>query len=419
MWRVGAGTVLACWLLTAIELHAANGLNLIGVGAESATMGGADVAVARDTTALVTNPAGLTQIPGHALDFFSAVAYGQDVRHLDRFGNDRNVSNRWVPTAGFGYAQRIAAMCSAGVAASAQGGAGYIYKNVATAFGTRDELSGLVGIFRPSIGLGCDASENLTLGASLALLVATAEQRFFPNTSTPSFFGLELDNATAAKPALKLGLRYRLRADLTFGATFSPRVSLPLTDGKLTANMSAIGLDRVTYRNARIDGLGLPKEIGLGLAWRARKHLLVSVEYTFLNWARSLRTSTLSATDPDNPSAPPALSATSTLGWKNQHVFAIGAAYDLSERTVLRVGFNYGRNPIPARHTSPLLASIGERHYTFGIGYRLAPKWELSGGVEYQRGDRVVFTNPELPFGENAQERANYPVFHAMLSRRW
>ena len=41
---------------------ASNGLNLIGFGTESVLMGGADVAVARDTLALNTNPAGLARI---------------------------------------------------------------------------------------------------------------------------------------------------------------------------------------------------------------------------------------------------------------------------------------------------------------------------------------------------------------------
>lgn len=47
-------TVCACTVPLAAE--ATNGLNLIGFGPESVAMGGADTAVARDTTALNTNP---------------------------------------------------------------------------------------------------------------------------------------------------------------------------------------------------------------------------------------------------------------------------------------------------------------------------------------------------------------------------
>ena len=47
-------------LVSSNPIGASNGLNLIGFGAESYIMGGADLAVARDTTAMNTNPAGLS-----------------------------------------------------------------------------------------------------------------------------------------------------------------------------------------------------------------------------------------------------------------------------------------------------------------------------------------------------------------------
>jgi long-chain fatty acid transport protein len=79
------------------SVSASNGLNLIGFGTESAMMGGADVAVARDTTALNTNPAGLSRLRGVALDTYSAGAYAIDVGHSDALGNDVGVSNRFIP----------------------------------------------------------------------------------------------------------------------------------------------------------------------------------------------------------------------------------------------------------------------------------------------------------------------------------
>jgi long-chain fatty acid transport protein len=134
--------LLSAWLpLTA---WSGNGLNLIGFGTESVLMGGADVAVARDTTALNTNPAGLTSLGKRAADVFGGIAYGSDVRHLDSFGNDRNVSNRVIPIGGFGYAARLGTSgVTAGIGLFAQGGAGNVYENLTTAFGTVDTLSGL------------------------------------------------------------------------------------------------------------------------------------------------------------------------------------------------------------------------------------------------------------------------------------
>jgi hypothetical protein len=41
-------------------------------------------------------------------------------------------------------------------------------------------------------------------------------------------------------------------------------------------------------------------------------------------------------------------------------------------------------------------------------------RWEVSTGIEYALPKKVTYTNPERPFGRNAQV-----VLHLMLSRRW
>ena len=210
MWR--GFFVLVGALLPSIAC-AGNGLNLIGFGAESVLMGGADTALARDTTALNTNPAGLARLPGSSLDLFGGLAYGSDVRHLDGLGNDRNVSNRFIPIGGFGYARRIGDTgLTAGVGFFAQGGAGSVFENLTTAFGTRDELSGLFAIARVSPGLAWRASDRLSLGVAIPITFADARQKVFPNTSffnaiTPaaSFFGYELKGARTIQPLLLAG----------------------------------------------------------------------------------------------------------------------------------------------------------------------------------------------------------------------
>ena len=245
-----------------------NGLNLIGYGAESTLMGGADVAVARDTSALNTNPAGLARIANRALDIYGGAAYMQDVKHLDVFGNDVRASNRVIPIGSLGYAQRIADMpLTVGIGMFAQGGAGSVYENVATAFGTRDELSSVFRIARLSPGAAWQATDRLALGLSIPISYADLRQKVFPNTSSfnaanpaQSFFGFEVKGVQTLQPTLKLGLQYQASSTLLLGATYTHKTDLSLTDGTLMSNMSAIGLGKVLYRDARIDGLALHSE---------------------------------------------------------------------------------------------------------------------------------------------------------------
>jgi hypothetical protein len=98
---------------------------------------------------------------------------------------------------------------------------------------------------------------------------------------------------------------------------------------------------------------------------------------------------------------------------------AIGIAYDLTVKVVLRAGYNYGRNPIPTNSLNPLLAAISEHHVTFGGEYAFSPKWQVSTAVEYALNNAVTYHNPELPFGPGVEEENEYVASQLTLSYRW
>ncbi len=420
-----ATCALCAACLTPVRALANNGLNLIGFGAESTGMAGADIAVARDTSALNTNPAGLAQIKGHLLDMSAAAAYSLDVGHKDGFGNDVRVANHWIPIGDIGYAQSVTDNLTIGGGVFVQGGAGSVFQQLNTAFGTRDELSSIFGAAKLTAGLAYRIDSKLSVGASVSLVHAEARQKVFPNTSVfnpvspaASFFGLRLEDAAANHVGFKAGIQYAATDAVTLAATYTAKTPLALKDGKLAVNMSAIGLGIVNYRDARVDGLGFPQEVGVGAALRDDRTLW-SVKIAWLDWAHVMTTSTLTAANPDNGLAPAVLSQTQTNDWKNQTVIAIGMAHEVNERTTLWAGYNYGRNPIPGQNTNPLLAAISEHHITLGAAYRLSSAWRLGGGAEYQPGTKATYTNSALPFGPNAEERNRYIAFNLMLSRRW
>ena len=266
-WRVMFVVVLGgLWPFAA---PANNGLNMIGFGTQSVAMGGADVAMAWDTAALNTNPAGLSNIGNQALDLFSAVAYALDVGHADSFGNDASVDNKLIGLGGFGYARRFQGIpLVAGIGLFAQGGAGNVYKDLATPFGGRDELSSLFRIAKLSFGGAWQPDERLSIGASLALVYADLQQKVFPQTSVAGFSGYQIEGPYVVKPGLMIGVQYRPRPDLTLGATYTSATDLPLEGGHLTADLSAQGLGKVTYHDVSLTGLPLP--LKSPWVWRGR-----------------------------------------------------------------------------------------------------------------------------------------------------
>lgn len=405
--------------LLAHTAQASNGLNLIGYGAESVAMGGADVAVAGDTLALNTNPAGIARLGPRALDLYNAIAHAVDVSHADGFGNDQSVSNRFIPLGGIGYVSRPpGARCAWGVAFFGQGGAGFVYDRLNTIFGGVDELSSLVRIARLSPGIGCETDTGLLLGAALAINHADIRQRVFPATSAGAFWGSDLKDAHGWGVTVKLGVLAPLSETLTVGASFTPKVELPLRGGRLVSNQSAAGRGLVAYRDIDIDGLALPTEVSVGAAWRPAAAWRLAAELTWLDWSEAATRSTLTARNPDNPAAPDIQTIT-TLDWRDQLVLALGAAWNPDTRTTLYAGLNLARNPIPPAHLSPILAPVGERHLTLGLKRALGQEWSLALAMEYQFRNGVTYTNPELPFGANARERNESVALHSVFGRRW
>jgi long-chain fatty acid transport protein len=404
-----------------------NGLTLIGAGTESVGMGGADVAVARDTTALTSNPAGLSQLSGWAHDGFFAAAFATDVAHADRFGNDKDVSNWAAPIAGGGLSKHIdGTRLTLGMGLFVQAGAGNVYNNLNTPFGGQDTLRAQFGVLKFTPGLAWQLFERLAVGAALNIHYASLKQRVFPNTSvfnsgTPAqtFFGTEIDGASSLRAGAKLGALYKPTPLLSFGLTYSPQVKLPLDNGELVANLSALGLGRVIYRNVQLRGLALPAEIAGGVAWQATPQLLLAVDVMWSHYSRALRTQTLTASNPNNSLAPPSITSSAALDWRNQTVIAAGLAYTRDDATCVYGGVNYGRNPIPSDTLNPLLAVIGELHLTTGFAKRLSDRWSVSTALEYLVPKRVTYYNRQLPFGPGAQERVSYIASMWMLSRRW
>ncbi|WP_370583250.1 OmpP1/FadL family transporter [Methylophilus sp. QUAN] len=405
-------------LVAASPAYATNGINLIGFGAESTLMGGADVAVARDTSALNTNPAGLTQIKAPLLDMFGSVLRTTDLVHKDP-RNEEHASNRYTLLGGGGYARPLEnTPCTAGIGLFAQGGAGGVFDNLRTPFGNRDDLSSLFGIAKIIPGIGCEVTDKLSLGASLNIVYASIEQDFFANTSVNAvpFAGYKLEGASAVRTGFKLGMQYRVTPALTLAASYTEKTELPMTGGTLTADFTDFGLGKVKYADASIKGFALPREVAVGLAFKPTDDWLLSFKLNWLNWGDAINDVTLRATKPNNASAQSIYGSSMAADWKDQWVVATGVAYNWDDRTTLYAGHNYGKNPIPRQNSSPLLAGTLEHHLTFGAARKIDQHWLMTGGVEWMLPVSVKY-NSRL-FGES-EIRNEAIVLHFMLSRRW
>jgi long-chain fatty acid transport protein len=426
----GPGRAVAVlWLLSLLFACptlaiASNGVNLLASSAEGVGMAGADVPVARDALALTTNPSGLVQIPAARFDGLLGVGYAMDIRHSDQIGNDEKNDNRYASFVNGAVALPIEKWgVTLGAALSAQGGSGIVFDNLETPFGNQDKLSSVFRIARGSAGIAFRLNDRWSLGVSPTVFYADLEQRIFPHTSFAgggsSFFGLRVEDMRGFSGGVRVGALYEATDWLTVGAAYATEAPLDLRDGKVRANMTAIGLGKVKYRDAEVDGFKVPREASLGFAVRPVADLLVALELTWINWDSAFNTLTLKASDPDNPAAPAKLEIPTRLDWRDQYVIAVGLAYEPTDALILRAGYNYARNPIPNDTLNPLLATITQHHVTVGAGYRFGASWELNGAFEYHIPEKATYTNPEQPFGPDTRVKVEDAALWLQLTYKW
>lgn len=423
------GLFRAAATLTSLSLFspamASNGLNLVGFGAESLSLGSADIAVSRDSSAVNINPAGLTQLSEHRVDGSLVPFWSFGFKHSDANNDDYPIDNPYGSLTNFSYAQRaLRPDLTFGIGLFFAGGTGVKYEKLRTVFGTRDEYSAALGVTKLATGVGWKVNHQLSLGLGLNLSYSQGRQKIFPDTSNDAagFYGLRLDGTDGFSFNGRLGMQYHLSPRLTLGASYASETKLKLDNGTVTVNYSDRdpALGRVKYRKASVDGFALAQEFGVGAAWQFQPRWLLAAEVTWLDWSRALGDARLKASRPDNPAAPaPTLNIRQPLNHDDQYVVGVGLAYDWSDKTVLRGGVNIARSPIPSNTLTPTLNLTADYEVDLGFMHRLSNGWEFATAMQIQPYKSERYTNPDQPFGPNAAEDYGVLALTLQFSRNW
>jgi long-chain fatty acid transport protein len=405
---------------------ATNGLNVIGHGAESIAMGGADLAISRDTSALNLNPAGLTQIGARELDLIGVAVHSDPIRHKDSFGNSVENSKDYFAGGTFGYATRLKTIpMTAGIAVFGQGGAGAQFKHLTTAFGTTDSMENILRLARLNAGAGYVIDEHWSIGGALVLTYADDKEELFPDTSvftgdpSTSFFGFSVKGLKATGVGAKLGAQYKTGHGVTVGAAYTTPTRLKFKDGHYISNQSSIGAGMVEYRDAKADGIDLPQELGVGIAIQSTPAFLWSAEIDWINWSNAVKKTTLHVKDPDSATPFSSFTFVDHPDWNNQIVYALGLAYSVTDTLTLRAGYNYAKQPVPSQSLSPLLCPIGEQHIGLGLAYHLRKTWRVDFSYLLDRRNSETYTNPNIPFGTNTVAESRAHSYYASLIHTW
>jgi long-chain fatty acid transport protein len=409
--------VLVLGLVAAVapQALATNGDNLIGIGPISRAMGGVGIAFPQDAiSATFANPAGMCfgpYCPGSEFNFGGTLFMPKVDAKVQALGQtfkaDSDDKVYAIPAIGVSWP--ISTKLRAGLSAYGVSGLGVDYRDTAIDNPTAFQPTGPAGLpqfpliqgeytqlqimkFAPTVAY--QISDALSVGAAVHITYANLDLRN----------GSSFNYAFGIQP----GVLFKPMDWLYLGATY---VSAQSVDYE-----NVIGtLDPATGFGAFSADLELeqPQEVGLGVAVEPiLGKLLLEVNYKWIDWSSA--------------------EGYEQFDWDSQNVVSVGAQFKPTEQLALRVGYNYGENPVKEhngwdgtlnmmgqpndvvnvqgtpfpRYYYETFRIIGfpaivEHHITAGIGYEVSEKFALNLGYMHAFEETIKETGTDF-FGNTA-----------------
>lgn len=388
----------------------ANGLNLNGLGARPASMGGAFVGLADDFTAVFWNPAGLALLKGRTFGLA-----GDLLLPSARFTLDPTFSMETKAKAYgaglIGYFQPVGDRIVVGLGA-------YTLSGLGTDWASQGFEEALVyplppAFFTPSLESYRWRSfiGSITLAPSIAVKVNDWMLLGATFNLSYGFFQTSQWAETAVLPTkpptlVNLGQQELDVNGWGFGATFgllikpSDWLSVGLT-WRTQTNMSLSG----TMGIENLDLLGLPVSsdtsldvpnptwLAGGIAVKPLDRLTVTFDLQWTNWAK-LGTIELVFADPEWAEALTDEAAL-VLDWKDSLQVRGGVEYAMGT-FALRAGYYYDPAPAPDETMNVLIPSFTYNSFNAGFGYA-KDRWKIDFGLEYLIGQDRTVTEGVMP----------------------
>jgi long-subunit fatty acid transport protein len=393
------------WIvLTLSGTAVADGVMRDGLGAVSCGRGGTNIAAADNGVVLLDNPAGIVNINGCGMADLGVDLLFPDLSYCDPDNNRCAADGDPYPCGNLSLIRKSCGGCWAY-------GVGFY---APAAFGTRYELEGPAPYVGPRLyksfgalgkvlpAVACRVTDRLTVGGTLGVGLSHVELEG-PHTlqspgllqGTPTLIDLQ---ATGAALAWSLGFQYQLTPATTIGLAYQSETSFHL-DGSIRVDVPDPRLRR-SYFDADLD-VTWPRSLGLGVRHALCPHRIVSADVIWFDWTNSFDSFDLRLTDPSNADfavfGP--IDEVLPMDWRDSVSVRVGYEHHLGCHRVLRCGYTYHRNPIPAGTLTPYLQTILEHTFSVGYGWRRG-NWDINLAYQYTFGPDLEVTTSDLLGGD-------------------
>jgi long-chain fatty acid transport protein len=371
---------------------ATNGMRMIGFSPTQNAMGGTGVGATLDSGAVLTNPAGMTEL-GHRFDasltwFQPTVEYTASSADPVNFpvANDgvKYTSNRGgsvIPN--LGYVLPFAKDFAFGLGAFGVGGMGVDYDP--GLYGGRTLTSYMNLRIAPAIAW--KANEMFSVGLALNASVAQMEYDV-----AAGFGQVPHDTATSFGYGATLGVKITPMKDLTFGLAYETKSDFQDFEFTIPPHTGFTPGGPVNFPGGT-DTLAFdqPAVASVGVAYRAMPALLLAFDVQWINWSDVMGANKPKYTNDTNLTG----ALPFNMSWDDQMVYKFGVEFAATETLKVRAGYDYGKNPLDPNRAFENIAfpAVAESHITLGLGYDFNKAWGLQVGGMYSPKTTVKGSN--------------------------
>lgn len=356
-------------LLATAPAWAANGHLLHGVGAVNSSMGGAGVALPNDALgALSLNPALLTQIDGHKMEFSAEYNTAKNAveSEIGPFSGRTEEAGdpSLIPAFGF-TVHKPGAGRAFGVGFLGLAGFGVDYPQTAGNPLLSPQPNGFGRVYsnyqymKVPLAFAFQLTPTFSLGASLnagrATLTANPAGFLTPDCSSPTNCFVPSVNADSAWGfGATIGVLWQATPSISVGASYASEQDFEDFEWHTTVanpSLPTFGTDRVVKFQ-----LNAPAQLAVGLGFRPTSKLSIALDakQIFYEETEGFK---------------------DALGLRDITVIALGLQYEINPKMTVRLGGNHGDSAIESDRvffTVPVPA-VFEDHVTFGMGMRVTP----------------------------------------------
>ena len=365
--------VIAAAMFIAADANATNGMRMIGFGPVQNSMGGVSVGLPLDAASVLTNPAGMSVLPGR-IDFgasyfkpsvsYKATGAGPGVVMRDGATIDSDRGGSPVPA--FGLIIPINDKLRFGIGAYGVAGMGVDYAQNLYSGVTYTSYSQM----RFAPGLSYKINDIVSVGAAVNVMYATMEFNAGGPTQQPhmgaSSFGYGATIGVLVKPIemIQIGLAYETKSyfqDFSFN--------------------TAAGTDKIAFNQ--------PSAATLGLGIKPIKNLLIGFDIQWIHWAETNGQNLPNYTTNSSSAMP------WNMDWSDQFVYKVGVQYTVHPMVALRAGYNYGKMPLNSDRAFENMAfpAVAEHHFTAGVGLNLTKQFTINIGGTYSPVAKISGSN--------------------------